>query len=341
MTNISIGATVRYLNEVGGGTITRIISPTMVEILDESGFEIPVPISELLIVNQKSDTEKVEIAKPQIPEPEPITYIEGNDQLYIALAFVPTTKHNERFTLFVINDSNYWISYLCAQTKVESHAQNILETGTLEPNTKLQLTQLTLLELHEIKTIHFQAIIYNTEDYKVEKPISEKYNVEHTKFYKSGIFQENMFFDENAYIIDLHNATHKKIQKSLQKQDIQKLKSLKQLGEKRPRIQQKRTPKEEMREVDLHIHELVEDENHMSSAEKLSVQLAAFETALTQAIQDRIPKLVYIHGVGNGILKSKIRSILDKDYPQFFYQDASFQRYKFGATLVYLEKIHS
>lgn len=339
MAHISIGDTVRYLNAVGGGKVTRIISPTMVEILDESGFEIPVSTTELLVIKSHENKPEEEIVLPNIEESNPITYIEGNDELHILLGFVPISNKNDIFSLYVINDSNNWITYLCAQTTQEN--QTIIDSGSLEPNTKIQITQLTLSQIHEIITIHFQGIVYKPDNYTVENPISTEYHVEHTKFHKSGVFRENDFFEEAAYIINLHNTTFEKIQKSLQKEDIQKLTSLKQLGEKRKPIQHIQSPKEDIREIDLHIHELVDDDRNMSATDKLATQITAFEQTLSKAIQDSIPKLVCIHGVGNGILKSKIRSILDHEYPHLFYQDASFQKYKFGATLIYLKKIHT
>ncbi|MFP4019887.1 MAG: Smr/MutS family protein [Bacteroidales bacterium] len=48
--------------------------------------------------------------------------------------------------------------------------------------------------------------------------------------------------------------------------------------------------------------------------------------------------MVFIHGVGNGRLRYELRKSLDKDYPDLDYQDASFQEYGYGATLVFLRK---
>jgi hypothetical protein len=44
------GDKVRFLNENGGGIITKIISPQMVSVAIEEGFEIPTLTSELLII---------------------------------------------------------------------------------------------------------------------------------------------------------------------------------------------------------------------------------------------------------------------------------------------------
>ncbi|MBK8808503.1 MAG: Smr/MutS family protein [Bacteroidales bacterium] len=89
-------------------------------------------------------------------------------------------------------------------------------------------------------------------------------------------------------------------------------------------------------EVDLHIHELVENESGLEPNEKLEIQLNHFEERLNEAIKDKLRKVVFIHGVGNGVLKMKIRNILDRKYSKLRYQDASFEKYKFGATLVNL-----
>jgi dsDNA-specific endonuclease/ATPase MutS2 len=47
-------------------------------------------------------------------------------------------------------------------------------------------------------------------------------------------------------------------------------------------------------------------------------------------------KIVFIHGVGNGKLKHELRRILDAEYKNLRYQDASFKEYGFGATMVLL-----
>ena len=45
-------------------------------------------------------------------------------------------------------------------------------------------------------------------------------------------------------------------------------------------------------------------------------------------------KIVFIHGKGNGILKNSILTELKTKYKNYYYQDASFREYGFGATMV-------
>lgn len=86
-------------------------------------------------------------------------------------------------------------------------------------------------------------------------------------------------------------------------------------------------------EVDLHLHELVEDETVLSHDEKLRYQLAYFERALEAAIRDGKRKLIVIHGVGEGILREEVRRTLQY-YESVRFMDADPRRYGSGATEV-------
>ena len=48
-------------------------------------------------------------------------------------------------------------------------------------------------------------------------------------------------------------------------------------------------------------------------------------------------KIVFIHGKGDGILKNEIIKAFKKDYKKMDFQDASFQEYGYGATMVIIK----
>ena len=52
------------------------------------------------------------------------------------------------------------------------------------------------------------------------------------------------------------------------------------------------------------------------------------------AIRKRIQKLVFIHGVGEGVLKSELDFLLGR-YDNLKFYDADYQKYGVGATEVY------
>lgn len=89
--------------------------------------------------------------------------------------------------------------------------------------------------------------------------------------------------------------------------------------------------KDEM-EIDLHIEELIDSHHGMSNAEILSVQMANFKRQLNIAIRRKVKKLIVIHGVGEGTLRTEIRTELMMHYPDFEHHDASYRKYGYGAT---------
>ena len=52
--NIAIGDQVRFMNEVGGGRITAILSKEMVSVETKDGFEIPTYIKNLVVIEPET-----------------------------------------------------------------------------------------------------------------------------------------------------------------------------------------------------------------------------------------------------------------------------------------------
>ena len=87
-------------------------------------------------------------------------------------------------------------------------------------------------------------------------------------------------------------------------------------------------------EVDLHINQLIKSTTGMDNFEMLSLQLETAERKIEYAISKRISKIIFIHGVGEGVLKSELHYLFGR-YPVRFY-DASYKKYGLGATEVYV-----
>ncbi len=111
------------------------------------------------------------------------------------------------------------------------------------------------------------------------------------------------------------------------------LKEKESLGKSKPKsfIKEKN---EVVFEVDLHIHQLVDSIRNLDNYDMLNLQLETAKRKLEFAIQKRFSKVVFIHGVGEGVLRNELHSLLKK-YPVDFY-DASYQKYGLGATEVYI-----
>lgn len=88
-------------------------------------------------------------------------------------------------------------------------------------------------------------------------------------------------------------------------------------------------------EVDLHIHQLVKSSRGMSNHDMLTLQLDTARHKLDFAISKRIQKIVFIHGVGEGVLKTELEYLFGR-YNNLKFYDANYQKYGLGATEVYI-----
>lgn len=86
------------------------------------------------------------------------------------------------------------------------------------------------------------------------------------------------------------------------------------------------------REIDLHIEELLDDHRGMTGTELFLYQMSVFKRELDQAIINHERKIIFIHGVGEGILREEIRNTVLLEYPEVRCYDASYKEYGFGAT---------
>ena len=107
---------------------------------------------------------------------------------------------------------------------------------------------------------------------------------------------------------------------------------------KRSFVKEKRSRKDEfVLEVDLHIEKLVPSKRGMSNYDILTLQMETAQRQLDFAIKNRMPKVVFIHGVGEGVLKAELDFMLGR-YDTISFQDANYQKYGLGATEVYIKQ---
>lgn len=90
-------------------------------------------------------------------------------------------------------------------------------------------------------------------------------------------------------------------------------------------------------EFDLHIEKLVPNKRGMSNYDILTLQAETAKRHIEFAIKNRIPKIVFIHGVGEGILKSELDFLLGR-YDNIAFQDGNYQKYGQGATEVFIKQ---
>jgi hypothetical protein len=85
----------------------------------------------------------------------------------------------------------------------------------------------------------------------------------------------------------------------------------------------------------LHIEKLLPDTRGMTTFDILNYQMDAARGQLEFAMRKRIQRIVFIHGVGEGILKEELRTLFRR-YEGLKVRDADYRKYGMGATEVYI-----
>ena len=79
---------------------------------------------------------------------------------------------------------------------------------------------------------------------------------------------------------------------------------------------------------------LLETTSGMDNAAILKYQLGVFRKTMDTYKKCKNQRIVFIHGKGEGVLRRALIDDLKLRYPLCTYQDASFQQYGFGATMI-------
>lgn len=341
---LRIGDKVRYLNDVGGGTIVKVIDKNTVEISDESGFDIPVFIRDLVLVDSSENT-LVEAEEDNINEVDIDEIILDDDfvsfnskeettEIRVFLSIIKTEKN---FDIYIINDSSY--NLFCNIIKPCESGFNSFYTGNIEANIKIRIKSINIDDVQNGLNLISQILFYKTSYTEIQSPIENNIEIKAIKFAKDTSFKENDYFHEDAMLIDIFEYSLSTEVEKLSKEDLQRVINEKQESEKY--IQQLSTKYKtkqtvELLEVDLHIQHLIDNYTNLSNGEIVEIQMARFHSELNDAIKNKTNKIVFIHGVGKGVLKNELRRSLERDYKRLRFQDASFKEYGYGATIVFL-----
>ena len=356
---IKRGDNVRFLNAVGGGKVTRVDeAKKMVYVEDADGFEMPMPERECVLIEAinketnfpikdfktKATTpvqEATRIPETYKPEPvkvEPIVETPEGDNLIALLAFFPEDikqMQTTAYECYLVNDSNYYLYYNVVNG--ENDVWQSVANGLIEPNTQELLTGITKEELSAWERVRVQLIPFKQgKSYTPQDVTDVRIKINAVKFYKLHSFTANDYFDEPAMLIDITSEKEKEDEnKKLTEVSPEEIKAAMFQKEEtgRPRIV-KRKEITDIVEVDLHINELLDSTAGMSNGDMLQCQLDKFHAVLNENKNKKGQKIVFIHGKGEGVLRTEIEKLLRTRYKSFYFQDASFREYGFGATMV-------
>ena len=365
MTQFKVGDKVKFLNRTGGGIITKVVSPVLVNV-EEEGFEIPTLASEIILdyvedkagkmfTSQGSSFNEQNDAKETKEESLDDVRI---DKLYLSrkgqqmdkgiyLAYVPKDQQwilTGGFDIYLVNNTDYSILYSLFLKKDDGRYKGE-DFGSLEEKEKIMLASAQAGEIDRWANGALQILFHKDDDNKILMPASYQIKIHSQKFYKEGCFEPNGLFAEKAMVVPV--VILDKQESFLAPVDMKKMveKIKKEKGDFIVKVQEnkpvsffdKHMLNRTEAEVDLHIEELTDDETGMGAHDMLTLQMDYFNKCLNEAITRNIDKVIFIHGVGQGTLKKSIEQELKK-YSFIHTFPASMQKYGVGAIEVLIGK---
>ncbi|MCF8218108.1 MAG: DUF2027 domain-containing protein [Bacteroidales bacterium] len=347
--NLKVGDKVKFLNEEGGGIVSKIVDNNMVYVTIEDGFDIPTERNNVIKIESQgagSDVfaedyqveeadEDVKARAEQQVRSQPLQPQRGMEQgIYLVFqteAAKPPMVGN--LDVYILNNTGYKI-YFSLYT-YNSGDNNLRKHGFLPANNREYIETINREQIEQWTSGLYQ-ILYVHEDKPALAPANDHFRIRPKRFYKEENFQEYPGWNSPLFAFQLSRpgllpkATEVYSESAEEKAEISRPESEKVVS--RTAVIDRHITGEREAKVDLHIEQLVDDYQRMNSMEILNTQLNYFRRILESALINNIQRLIIIHGVGAGILKAEIRRTLG-EYDYIEVHDAPIADYGVGATI--------
>jgi hypothetical protein len=348
---IKIGDKVKFLNATGGGVVRKIIDSRLVSVAIEGGFEIPVMASELLVIEPVDAGSKFFHESFNVPENAAISITpedspEGGSEALSNLAinsrrsddiFLVFVPHDQKWLItghldiFLVNNTSYDLIYNHFRKDDERKWVGV-NYGSLESGTRLLLATIHRDELPLWADGCLQFLFHKEICEEVPPPFHAEFSIAGKKFYTEQSYQDSVYGEGKCIVARIATLAIKTTEKIDSPSSVDPTpKSHLNVDDF---ILRHKTADREA-EVDLHIHELVDDSASFEKVEILEYQKNYFIRCLESAIVNGFMKVTFIHGVGNGVLKDVLIDILKKQEGIEVF-DAPMQKYGVGAIEVHI-----
>jgi hypothetical protein len=150
--------------------------------------------------------------------------------------------------------------------------------------------------------------------------------------YEVSINEVLIIGEDNLHMYSIDDAEIENKIKST-RVNKQQQKNEKEKGVLAPYLQKTKYTLENILEIDLHLEELVEFPQKLDDWQKLHTQMQHVKNCINAAFDKNIRRIVFIHGVGTGVLKMELHNYL-AEHNNLTLKDADFREYGMGATEV-------
>lgn len=341
------GDKVRFLHEKGEGIVTKVTSQYVyVDIGD--GFELPMLYNDVIIIEKAKIQTETTLPQEQVNNIKPnressVRQLSKRNQAKlnkgVYLAFTPEKQDfilSGDLLIYLINYTAYDLMYVIFSTNVD--AEKPIYKGEIESASAILLETIKRSDVSKFSKLISQFVICNCSEKGILAPITANIEIKTAKFSNEEFYYENPILDKKALttqifrIEELSYISQFSTNKSYD--EVVSIKS--EIIQKKSFIDKYEVANKEA-EVDLHLEKIVDDVSKVENFRKLQVQLEYMKKCLDSAIESSYRKIVFIHGVGVGVLKIELHKILST-YENIEFRDAPIAQYGIGATEVLIHK---
>ena len=324
---MNIGDRVRLMRGREEGIVTKILGNGLLEIEIEDGFTIPVKHSDVVVIHEMEqkvfNPTPASRIEPQITDRR-VTVSEILSNRGIYMAFVP--NNDRELSQYLINNTDWELPFMLSVGSDPHHKG--LAAGTLKAKTTLKVQNILVKDFEEWGTFTFQAFLFRLAFMKLPEPIIKKLKFRVNTFFKNKSKAPLLNQDAHLFQLDADDSI------TPVNLNIDPQKIVEQMFEKQTPIEVMTLPSKPSLSVDLHIETLTEDAWAMTNPEIMGLQLSTFERQFEAAIANGMDEIIFIHGVGNGILRDAIHKRLSGNKNVQYFEDAQKEKFGYGATKV-------
>ncbi len=322
---MNIGDKVRLIHGREEGVITGISQGNQIEIEIEDGFRIPVLKTEVVVI---SPIEKEKFTAPSAAAGAPrdtFVPVSRNKTFAARGIFLAFDLVNDRECVsYLINNTDWQLPYILL-----AHAGGMttgLSAGLLAPRKWQRIAAHQVKELESWPVFELQALYFDSGEFTPRSPFRKQLRIRAQSFFRKKQDTPLLLKQTFCYQLDEEEPAETRPEISAEQIRARMLdggtdSGTADIGKAEPVF-------------DLHIEKLLPDRTGLPPGEILGIQLAAFEKQLERAVSSGLDDITFVHGTGNGVLRTELHRRLGKHPNVQFYRDAHKEKFGFGATFV-------
>jgi hypothetical protein len=341
------GDKVRFLNEALEGEITRKLAGDRFEVVDKEGFIHQAAQKELVAVtfvleknDPTADITSTNIDNlgqsnsiPAIVEKNHLVrYLEQDGTVYGVLELMqPTSPLTSEVELWLVNATDLQLVFVSSREKGDYRTHPVV--GQLEPHSECRLELFSQDQLYKMNGIEFQFIFFSKSEYRPRNPLVKHMELRPGDLLEAAVRAGTPFDRTLKVPLVVLREEQVDVTKLMKRFTVDEddLRSKSHTSRGKTKSNFSFLSREKV--VDLHIEELIKDPTGMSAGQMIAHQLSVFDREMDQALLDHLNRITFVHGVGNGVLRSAIREALKK-YDHIRYSDAPAEKFGNGATQI-------